>query len=68
MESLMPMALSIVPSTYPSACDQKVSRGANRSVVKQVSAFVLGELVRQKHERYMVYIVYIYSVSSIAIR
>jgi hypothetical protein len=43
--------------------DQKVSRGANRSVVKQVSAFVLGELLRQKHERYMVHIAYIYSVA-----
>jgi hypothetical protein len=32
-------------------------------VVKQVSVFVLSELVRQKHERYMVHTAYIYSVA-----
>jgi hypothetical protein len=37
-----------------------VGMGRDICVVKQVSAFVLGELVRQKCECYMVHIAYIY--------
>jgi hypothetical protein len=41
----------------------KFTQKSNESVVKQVSMFVLGELMRQKHEHYMVHTAYIYSVA-----